>query len=397
MQSGKYNTKGSVTVQSFQGRLRLRLPRQLFDGKQKFLTLGLDDTPGNRQIAEAKAKEIEKDIQVNVLVPGTFDYTLNKYRPEYFRLVEAKCSEYSVNLQEIWKKFIDYKKNISSPSTMRFQYKVFSNYVLKLPTQDLDKAIEIRDWVINNIPPESSKRFIVRLNACCNWAVDSKIINTNPFLGMSSKITIPKAQKNDEDDINPFTVEERNLILKALRENEFCSKYSRVKHSYYADYVEFLFLTGCRPSEAIALERNHVTSDFRYINFDCAVVLTDKGLAKKAGLKTQEKRRFPVNQKLKHILERICKGKFNNDILFPSPQDRTYIDTDNFRKRVWKVVLDGLEIEYRKPYNTRHTFITLALESGLDAKDVARLVGNSPEIIYKHYAGNKRDLFVPEF
>ncbi|MBW4689325.1 MAG: DUF3596 domain-containing protein [Komarekiella atlantica HA4396-MV6] len=101
MQSGKYNTKGSVTVQSFQGRLRLRLPRQLFGGQQKFLTLGLDDTPGNHQIAEAKAKEIEKDIQVNVLVPGTFDHTLNKYRPESFRLVETKNSEYPVNLQEV--------------------------------------------------------------------------------------------------------------------------------------------------------------------------------------------------------------------------------------------------------------------------------------------------------
>lgn len=50
-----------------------------------------------------------------------------------------------------------------------------------------------------------------------------------------------------------------------------------------------------------------------------------------------------------------------------------------------------------KPYQTRHTFITLALDNGLDAKDVARLVGNSPEIIYRHYAGNKQELFVPEF
>jgi integrase len=397
MQSGKYSTKGSVTVQSFQNRLRLRLPRQLFAGQQKFLTLGLDDTLGNRQIAEAKAKEIERDIHANILVPGTFDHTLNKYRPESFRLVETKNLEYPANLQEIWMNFIEYKKNISSPSTMRFQYRVFTNYVSKLPTHDLEKSVEIRDWVMNNIPLESAKRFIVRLSACCNWAVDSKIISDNPFLGMSSKITIPKSQKNSDNDINPFSVEERDLIIQAFRDNQFCSKYSKIKHSFYADYVEFLFLTGCRPSEAIALEKNNVSNDFRYINFDCAVVLTDKGLAKKAGLKTQEKRRFPINQKLKRVVERVCNGKEANDILFPSPQDKTYIDTDNFRKRTWKVVLDGLGIEYRKPYQTRHTFVTLALENGLDVKDVARLVGNSPEIIYKHYAGNKRDLFIPEF
>ncbi|MBD2203732.1 tyrosine-type recombinase/integrase [Calothrix sp. FACHB-1219] len=397
MQSGKRNSKGSVIVNSFRNRLRLQLPRQLFNGKQKYLTLGLDDTPGNRQIAEAKAKEIERDIQANILVPGTFDYTLNKYRPESFRLVEAEKSEYPVSLNEIWEQFIEHKKKISSPSTMRFQYRVFSNYLSKLPTHDLEKAVEIRDWVLSNIPPESAKRFIVRLSACCDWAIESQIITNNPFKGMSSKITIPKSQKNDDGEINPFSVYERDLIIEAFRSNKFCSKYSRVKHSYYADYVEFLFLTGCRPSEAIALERKNISSDFRYVTFDSAVVLTDNGLAKKSGLKTQEKRRFPVNQKLKPIIERVCEGKNNDDILFPSPQEKTYIDTGNFRNRVWKPVLDGLGIEYRKPYQTRHTFITLALENGLDAKDVARLVGNSPEIIYKHYAGNKRDLFVPEF
>jgi integrase len=60
----------------------------------------------------------------------------------------------------------------------------------------------------------------------------------------------------------------------------------------------------------------------------------------------------------------------------------------NLLDRVWKLVLEKRGIEYR----TRHTFITLALENGLDAQDVARLVGNSPEVIYRHYAGNKREL-----
>jgi integrase len=73
------------------------------------------------------------------------------------------------------------------------------------------------------------------------------------------------------------------------------------------------------------------------------------------------------------------------------------LNTPSFRKNVWKPILKGLGIKYRKTYQTRHTFITLALEHGLDAKDVARLVGNSPEVIYRHYAGNKRELFVPEF
>lgn len=70
----------------------------------------------------------------------------------------------------------------------------------------------------------------------------------------------------------------------------------------------------------------------------------------------------------------------------------------NRRKRGWKAVLEILDgIEYRKFYQTRHTFITMALKNGVDVKDVAKMVGNSPEIIYRHYAGQSRELFLPEF
>jgi lipase chaperone LimK len=149
-QSRKYSSKGSVSVDSFQNRLRLRLPRQLFDGKLKYLTLGLDDTPGNRQIAEAKAKEIERDIQANQLVPGTFDFTQNKYRPESFRLVDPnESTNEEKNLSEIWDRYIAYKNSISSPSTIKSQNSVHTKYVEKLPTHDLSKAIEtcIGTWI----------------------------------------------------------------------------------------------------------------------------------------------------------------------------------------------------------------------------------------------------------
>ncbi|WP_206070924.1 hypothetical protein [Nodosilinea sp. P-1105] len=63
---------------------------------------------------------------------------------------------------------------------------------------------------------------------------------------------------------------------------------------------------------------------------------------------------------------------------------------------VTQLVKQGVVSEYRRPYQCRHTFITLCLEADIDAKDVAKWVGNSPEVIYRHYAGKKRDLQVPE-
>lgn len=72
------------------------------------------------------------------------------------------------------------------------------------------------------------------------------------------------------------------------------------------------------------------------------------------------------------------------------------INWQNFRKRCWRDLLLGCEIAYRNPYQMRHTFITLALRAGMPVTDVAALVGNSPAIIYKHYAGVSRDLVLPD-
>ena len=159
-----------------------------------------------------------------------------------------------------------------------------------------------------------------------------------------------------------------------------------------------MFATGCRPSEAIALQWKHTSADFKQITFEQVMIGTDRGKQVRQGLKTQEQRRFPSNTSLVALLQSIKpKDAQPESLVFPSPEGG-YIDLKNSRNRTWKTVLKGLGIEYRKLYQTRHTFITLALETGkLDAKDLARLVGNSPEVIYRHYAGNKRELFVPEF
>ncbi|MBW4656253.1 MAG: DUF3596 domain-containing protein [Kaiparowitsia implicata GSE-PSE-MK54-09C] len=66
--------KGSVGVESFRDRLRIRLPRHLYDGKQKYLSTDLADTDINRRVVDAKAKLIESDIALE-----RFDYTLAKY------------------------------------------------------------------------------------------------------------------------------------------------------------------------------------------------------------------------------------------------------------------------------------------------------------------------------
>jgi integrase len=376
-------SKGSVQIKSSNGRLQLTFSH---GGKRHYLSLGIPDTKFNRKAAEAKAKLIESDMAYD-----RFDATLARYKPQSalstvtpITPIQAKPS-----LAELWEKFIEYKRPQCSPNTMKYMYNVYSGYVAKLPTHELGEADKIRDYVLKHIPLDSGKRFITRLSACCDWAIKSGAVSENPFDGMAAEIKLPKSTQTEGlNDINPFTLEERDAIIEAIATNQFCPPKSGFKHSPYAPLVKFLFMTGCRPSEAVALQWKHISKDFKQISFEQAIIGTDSGRQIRQGLKTQERRKFPCNDGLRSLLQ---SGKSENaspdDLVFPSPKGKP-INPDNFRNRIWKTVLKGLEIEYRKLYQTRHTFITYALDpehGRLDAKDVARLVGNSPEVIYRHY------------
>ncbi|MBD0261178.1 MAG: DUF3596 domain-containing protein [Tolypothrix sp. Co-bin9] len=69
------SAKGKASIQVDKNSLRIRLPRHLYQGKQKYLSIGLADTPENRSRAEAKLITIQRDIDYN-----EFDATLEKYR-----------------------------------------------------------------------------------------------------------------------------------------------------------------------------------------------------------------------------------------------------------------------------------------------------------------------------
>ncbi|EAW36290.1 tyrosine-type recombinase/integrase [Lyngbya sp. PCC 8106] len=131
------------------------------------------------------------------------------------------------------------------------------------------------------------------------------------------------------------------------------------------------------------------------ITFRNAIVAAVGGKEKCNGLKTQSKRVFPCNNQLQKLLREIQSSRLSgNSFVLTSTKGKVF-STSSFRK-AWVKVLESLEIEYRKPYQTRHTFITLCLEKGQDAKDVGKWVGNSAEIIYQNYAGHRAELSVPE-
>jgi len=359
------NSKGSVTVTVKRGMLLIRFPRFLFNGEQKYLHLGLPDTPINRQAANMKAQVIAADIAFE-----KFDYSLEKYQPNY--------SPKYPQLSELWNEYTNAKSKTLSKTTIQKDFVRVSNHIKKLPTDNLNQAKKIREYLLNNYSAETASKMLMYFGACCTWAINEELISQNPFENLS----IDKRPYNA--NIQPFTKAEVDLIIESFRKSRY--------YSHYANFVRFLFLTGCRTSEAVALTWGKVSVNLEQIVFSEAIVNKCR-----KGTKTGKTRIFPVNEQLRSLLLEIRPNQYKlEQIIFTSPEGMA-IDAHNFLMRAWKKVLAELPIAYRPQYNTRHTFITHCLESGVPVAQVASWVGNSPKTIWQHYAGIINLVKVPIF
>lgn len=372
------NKRGTIGLEEYKGYYRLRLPRDLFDGKQRYLNTGVVVSTETRRSALALLKRLELDI-----LEDKFDYSLSKYRDrKYLSVVVPNPEPKAPTLREIFSQYAAWRR----PQIAETTYNIglgsrYPNIIKCLPTTRLDEAPKIRDWLLKNRSTSTAKQALVQFNAACEWAVRSQILEDNPFKGITIGIRV-----THQNEADPFTREEIATILEAFENN--------VHHRYYLPYVRFLFLTGCRTGEAVGLRWGSVANDFSSVTFKESI---SRGIHKPS-TKTSKPRRFPCGDSLRRLLREHKPGNaIATDLVFPNVEGSA-INTATFLHNTWKghknsqgivtkLAEDGLIERYRKLYSTRATFITLALESGTSVAQVSRWVGCSSEVIHRHYYG----------
>jgi integrase len=386
--------KGSVGVESYQGRLRLRLPRQLFEGRQKYLMPGLADTAIHRKLAEAKAKLIESDIAME-----RFDYTLAKYGHQQSparSIVAAVKPKPASDLAKLWAQYTEAQAKRVSETTLKLNYVRVAGHIRKLPTRSLDDAIVIRDHLLAHNSAYTAHRIWVQLNACCKWALRSKLIAENPFADLGDDFKLGGTEPEQFKDIDSFSKAEMETVMAAFENHP--------RHKHYAPFVKFLFWTGARTSEAVGLKWKHISPDFKIITFSEAVVNVSSKSIRKC-TKTKKPRKFPLFSlpKLVALLQSLKPENCDPESPVFSSATGKLINAHSFNAHVWKGCKNhGKQIEgivtqlakageidhYRPQYQTRHTFITLQVAAGKSSTTVARWVGNHANVIEKHYMGD---------
>jgi integrase len=197
----------------------------------------------------------------------------------------------------------------------------------------------------------------------CSWAVAEGLISSNPWLKV-------KTRRGKKEIIKPFSQEEAVRIIAGFEKS----------YPAWVPFTKFLFLSGCRLSEAIGLLWKHV-------DFERGEICICESLSPVAGgtgyertrkdTKTGSVRFLEINAELAELLEEIKPANAKHDeLVFKNPTRTNHIDAHNFRNR-WIKVLKNADIPYRRPHVVRHSFASHAIEQGIPLTGVAYLLGHS--------------------
>ncbi|EAM49688.1 tyrosine-type recombinase/integrase (plasmid) [Crocosphaera watsonii WH 8501] len=420
-----------ISISSDKGFLRLRfvksISQQLWGIKSKSLYLQLSDTPKNREIAHQIAVRIINDIRANKLEKDLKNYLpaqeLKKHTGIFYDPYATKLS-----LMELYEHYCEYKKNLVSEGTYLDQYRSrFLNPLKKCP-QNLNKQEKIIEHLYNNVCSGQFKALSSMLYTMINWAKKRELCHSefeNNFKVLREEYHIPKTRRkaphfvqqipgyHQDKDYRAFTRVEAELIIQGFQ--EYYKTVSEKRNSWQIRrlsmfrFVCFLFWTGCRTSEASALRWKDIASDCSYLVFSHSY---DRRRKKLKALKTEkvgeegiEARKFPCGPKLMNLLLEMKSERSNDasldDFIFLTSRGTpltnhniefswygNYKGTELISEGiVYQLVREGKISQYLPPYATRHTWITLQLLANVPIINVAKLAGNSPEVILQHYAG----------
>jgi len=305
--------------------------------------------------------------------------------------VAEKSSE--VNLLSLWSQYKIAKAKLVAPTTQKGDWPEVDRALNFVSPECLgfsaSSASLLLTELLDRYAASTVRKVLLYARAANCWAIEEELLAKNFYSRLFKKI--PKSQKSGRS-CKCFEKHEIEYILAAFSSNEFVSKFSVFPHSHYRGYVEFLALTGFRPEEAIALCWSDITNGRIIVSRAYS-----QGILKST--KTYEARTFPVNSQLAALLQSLPRTQ---NLVFPSPEGG-YINQHNFGERYWKpivkkLVAAGKVSEYLPTYNLRHSWITRMLRLDLDIATVAKLAGNKPDTIMKHYlAAKTQDLVLPEF
>lgn len=255
--------------------------------------------------------------------------------------------------KEVWETVSEQKLLKKAYKTIN-SYKVAFNHlkeihdipITQIKLQNLQGIFDNRMNLENGISTSSLNTMKVVCKYIFEWAVNNELVVRNYAESIYFEDTRSKEQKDMKKRI-PFTIDEIKLIMK--------------DNSHEAKIVLIYIFTGMRPIEFIRMENKDIHIKEKYMI---------------GGAKTENGRNriIPIHQTILPILEELMTDDCR--ILYPNICE-TYA-YQKYNENIFKHLMAKLNMQHHTdPYDTRHTFATLAKKYKMDLFSTKKILGHS--------------------
>jgi integrase len=210
------------------------------------------------------------------------------------------------------------------------------------------------------LPPGSAHYIHRALRQVIRYGVRCRYLDENPA-------TVVPNPAPKQGEMRIFSWQELDIVSAELR-------------PLYRGIPVFAAGTGLRPEEWVALERRDVDRDQRTVSVQRGYA---SGKLKEFPKTHRSRRRVPLRSHVFAALE-ARPARLDSPLLFPGARGG-HLDLHNFRERHWKPALRAAGLEYRRPYDLRHTYATFSIAAGVSLFALARRMGTSLEMIDRTY------------
>ena len=312
----------------------------------------------------AKAKRFRESILFSI-EKGTFDYASTfpnckqrykfelggstKFRPFLNRWHKEHLADSDLQ---------DATENTNSGIVNRLNEKLGKYYLAEITPDLIQKFFKKKTNPITgkNISTKTINNYLSVLRPALQNAVNKKLLKENPVDSYEVKGT---ASKNKEA-IEPYSYQEINTVLNSC---------TGQLHNIF----KFHFWTGLRPSELIEL---------KYSDIDNGKVFISR--KRTADSKKAEKLKTPSSYRsiklLPDALAAIKDQKqYTHNLqqhIFHNPNTNEPWSSPKIYREAWIRVLNKTDVQYRYPYQIRHTFATMMLGAGENLMWVSYAMGH---------------------
>lgn len=344
-------------VQIHSGKLRIWFN---YKGQRCFESLNLSPSDANQRAAAKLRAEICEKIR-----HGVFDYAT--YFPESVKATTLR--QESLTFETMSNLWLTGQTHLAKSTVDGYRSTLNFHWLPKLANRSINTITYTELMAILGAMKFKSGKTrnntIIPLRRIFEAAYADELIPSNP----AARIIYVKHQKKKPD---PLSLEELEMVLSYIGEHYPMP---------VINYFEFAFFTGLRTSEQIELRWEDIDFRRRVAHVHRAKVRQEIN----EHTKTYVGREVELNSRAFAALERQRSQTTTSLIFFNPNTNEQYID-DRPLRRVWTPVLKALGMRHRACYQTRHTFATLMLMSGVNPAWAANQLGHSVQMFLNTYA-----------